>query len=73
LDPGDQQQLRIIGAGGDVISSIKIQLDRADELIPTFADEFDALSLDLQNHDGQASGTWRINFGYGRCAQQDTC
>jgi beta-glucanase (GH16 family) len=64
LDLGDQQQLRIIGASYDVISSIQIQLDRA-ELIPTFADEFDTLSLDLENGGGQPSGTWRTNFGYG--------
>ena len=28
-----------------------------------FADEFDALSLDLE--DGQSKGVWRTNFGYG--------
>ena len=64
LDLGDQQQLRIVGASGDVISSIQIQLDRS-ELIPTFADEFDALSLDMENGVGQPKGTWRTNFGYG--------
>lgn len=63
LDLGDQQQVRIIGTSGDIISSIEIPLDRS-ELIPTFADEFDVLSLDLENG-SQTRGTWRTNFGYG--------
>lgn len=64
LDLGDQQQLRIVEASEDVISSIQIQLDRS-ELIPTFTDEFNTLNLDLENSAGHPTGTWRTNFGYG--------
>jgi serralysin len=63
LDLGDQNQLRIVEAGTDVVSSIQVQLDRAG-LTPTFSDEFDALSLDLEKNSTQ-EGTWRTNFGYG--------
>jgi serralysin len=63
LNLGDQQQLRIVGAGGDVVSSIQIPLDR-NNLLPTFADEFDTLSLDLEKGTDRP-GTWRTNFGYG--------
>ena len=62
LDLGGRQQLRIVGANADVFSAIQIQLDRS-QYSPTFTDEFDALSLDLE--DGQSKGVWRTNFGYG--------
>lgn len=62
LDLGGGQQLRIAGANADVVSAIKIQLDRS-QYSQTFADDFDALSLDLE--DGQSKGVWRTNFGYG--------
>ena len=62
LNLGDRQQLRIVGANADVVSAIQIQLDRS-QYSPTFTDEFDALSLDLE--DGQSKGVWRTNFGYG--------
>jgi beta-glucanase (GH16 family) len=62
LDLGGGQQLRIVGANADVVSAIQIQLDRS-QYSPTFTDEFDALSLDLE--DGQSKGRWRTNFGYG--------
>jgi beta-glucanase (GH16 family) len=62
LDLGSGQQLRIAGADADVVSAIQIQLDRSPYL-QTFADDFDALSLDLE--DGQSKGVWRTNFGYG--------
>jgi len=62
LDLGGRQQLRIVGANADVVSAIQIQLDRS-QYSPTFTDEFDALSLDLE--DGQSKGVWRTNFGYG--------
>jgi hypothetical protein len=64
LDLGNDQQLRVVGAGSEIISSIQIMLDRSG-LVPTFADEFDALSLDLENEAVQPKGTWRTNFGYG--------
>jgi beta-glucanase (GH16 family) len=63
LDLGDQNQLRIVGVGTNVASSIEIALDRTG-LAPTFSDEFDALSLDLEK-DSAHKGTWRTNFGYG--------
>jgi beta-glucanase (GH16 family) len=62
LDLGNNQELRVVGVGSEIISSIQIMLDRTG-LVPTFADEFDGLSLDLEN--GQPKGTWRTNFGYG--------
>jgi beta-glucanase (GH16 family) len=62
LDLGSRQQLRIAGANADVVSAIQIQLDRS-QYAPTFSDEFDSLSLDLE--DGQSKGVWRTNFGYG--------
>lgn len=62
LNLGGRQQLRIVGANADVVSAIQIQLDRS-QYSPTFTDEFDALSLDLE--DGQSKGVWRTNFGYG--------
>lgn len=62
LDLGSRQQLRIAGANADVVSAIQIQLDRS-HYAPTFSDEFDSLSLDLE--DGQSKGVWRTNFGYG--------
>lgn len=62
LDIGGAQQLRIAGANADVVSAIQIQLDRS-HYSQTFADDFDALSLDLE--DGQSKGVWRTNFGYG--------
>ena len=62
LDTGGGQQLRITGANADVISAIQIQLDRS-QYSQTFADDFDALSLDLE--EGQSKGVWRTNFGYG--------
>lgn len=62
LDLGSGQQLRIAGANADVVSAIQIPLDRS-QYSPTFTDEFDALSLDLE--DGQSKGVWRTNFGYG--------
>lgn len=62
LDTGGGQQLRISGANADVVSAIQIQLDRS-PYSQTFADDFDALSLDLE--DGQSKGVWRTNFGYG--------
>jgi beta-glucanase (GH16 family) len=62
LDLGSKQQLRILGANADVVSAIQIQLDRS-QYAPTFSDEFDSLSLDLE--DGQSKGVWRTNFGYG--------
>ena len=62
LDMGGGQQLRIAGANADVVSAIQIQLDRS-QYSQTFADDFDALSLDLE--DGQSKGVWRTNFGYG--------
>jgi beta-glucanase (GH16 family) len=62
LDLGGRQQLRIAGANADVVSAIQIQLDRS-QYAPTFTDEFDTLSLDLE--DGQSKGVWRTNFGYG--------
>jgi hypothetical protein len=63
LNLGDHDQLRIVGAGAEIASSIQIQLDRAN-LIRTFTDEFDALSLDLEKGSPQGGG-WRTNFGYG--------
>ena len=62
LDIGNGQQLRIPGANADVISAIQIPLDRS-PYSQTFADDFDALSLDLE--DGKSKGVWRTNFGYG--------
>ena len=62
LDLGSGQQLRIAGANADVVSAIQIQLDRS-QYSQTFADDFDALSLDLE--EGQSKGVWRTNFGYG--------
>jgi beta-glucanase (GH16 family) len=62
LDMGGGQQLAIAGANADVVSAIQIQLDRS-PYAQTFADDFDALSLDLE--DGQSKGAWRTNFGYG--------
>ena len=62
LDIGNGQQLRIAGADADIVSAIQIQLDRS-QYSQTFADNFDALSLDLE--DGQSKGVWRTNFGYG--------
>lgn len=62
LDIGDGQQLRIAGANADIVSSIQIQLDRS-PYSQTFSDDFDALSLDLE--DGESKGVWRTNFGYG--------
>lgn len=62
LDIGDGQQLRIAGANADIVSAIQIQLDRS-PYSQTFADDFDALSLDLE--DGESKGVWRTNFGYG--------
>jgi len=62
LDIGGGQQLRIAGANADVLSAIQIQLDRS-PYSQTFADDFDALSLDLE--DGKSKGVWRTNFGYG--------
>ena len=62
LDLGSGQQLRIAGANADVVSAIQIPLDRS-QYSSTFTDEFDALSLDLE--DGQSKGVWRTNFGYG--------
>lgn len=62
LDIGGGRQLRIAGANADVVSAIQIQLDRS-QYAQTFADDFDALSLDLE--DGQSKGVWRTNFGYG--------
>jgi hypothetical protein len=64
FDLGNNQELRIVGVSSEIISSIQIKLDRSG-LVPTFADEFDALSLDLENEIGQPKGTWRTNFGYG--------
>jgi beta-glucanase (GH16 family) len=62
LSLGGGQQLRIAGANADVVSAIQIQLNRS-QYSQTFADDFDALSLDLE--DGQSKGVWRTNFGYG--------
>lgn len=62
LNLGGGQQLRIAGANADVVSAIQIQLDRS-PYSQTLADDFDALSLDLE--DGQSKGVWRTNFGYG--------
>jgi beta-glucanase (GH16 family) len=62
LDLGSRQQLRVLGANADIFSAIQIQLDRS-QYAPTFSDEFDSLSLDLE--DGQSKGVWRTNFGYG--------
>jgi beta-glucanase (GH16 family) len=64
LDLGNNQQLRIVGVSPEIISSIQIELDRS-RLVPTFVDEFDALSLDLEDEGGKTKGTWRTNFGYG--------
>ena len=61
LGLGDQDQLRIVGANADVVSSMQIELDRSN-LVQTFVDDFDTLSLDLEKGSG---GTWRTNFGYG--------
>ena len=47
----------------EIASSIQIQLDRAN-LIPTFTDQFNALSLDLEKGSPQGGG-WRTNFRYG--------
>lgn len=62
LDIGGGQQLRISGANADVVSAIQLQLDRS-QYAPTFSDDFDSLSLDLE--DGASKGVWRTNFGYG--------
>ena len=59
LDLGGGQQLRIVGANADVVSAIQIQLDRS-QYSPTFTDEFDALSLDLE--DGQSKGSVADQF-----------
>jgi serralysin len=64
FDLGDNQELRIVGADSEIMSSIQIGLDRS-RLVSTFADDFDALSLDLENEVGQPKGTWRTNFGNG--------
>jgi Glycosyl hydrolases family 16 len=65
LDLGSGQTLRIAGVGEEVISSIQIELDRS-RLAQTFVDDFDELSLDLDDdHVGGRRGTWRTNFGYG--------
>lgn len=61
IDLGGGQELTVVGAGMDVLGSVQIELDRGG-LVPSFADEFDQLSLDLE--DG-APGRWRTNFGYG--------
>jgi beta-glucanase (GH16 family) len=62
LDIGDHSQLRIVSAGPNVVSSIQIELDRS-QLISTFVDDFDTLSLNLEG--SSKPGTWRTNFGYG--------
>ncbi len=62
LDLNDGQQLRIVGVGSEVISSIEIQLDRSN-LIPTFIDEFEVLSLSSDKDPAQSKGTWRTDFG----------
>jgi beta-glucanase (GH16 family) len=64
FDLGNNQELRIVGVSSQIVSSIQIKLDRSG-LVPTFVDDFDVLSLDLENEVGQAKGTWRTNFGYG--------
>jgi serralysin len=71
LDLGEGQELRIAAAGTEIISSIQIQLDRSG-LVPTFSDEFDALSLDLEEGGVQPKGTWRTNFGYGGPSSVDS-
>jgi beta-glucanase (GH16 family) len=71
LDLGEGQELRIAAAGIEIISSIQIQLDRSG-LVPTFSDEFDALSLDLEENGAQSKGTWRTNFGYGGPSSLDS-
>jgi beta-glucanase (GH16 family) len=71
LDLGEGQELRIAAAGIEIISSIQIQLDRSG-LAPTFSDEFDALSLDLEDNGVQPKGTWRTNFGYGGSSSLDS-
>jgi beta-glucanase (GH16 family) len=63
IDLGSGQELTVTGAGKDVLGSVQIELDRGG-LVLSFADEFDDLSLDLE--DGAPSpGRWRTNFGYG--------
>jgi serralysin len=71
FDLGNNQGLRIVGVTSEIISSIQIKLDRS-ALIPTFADDFDVLSLDLENDVGQPRGTWRTNFGYGGASSLDS-
>lgn len=55
LDIGDGQQLRIAGANADIVSSIQIQLDRS-PYSQTFSDDFDALSLDLEDGESKEIG-----------------
>lgn len=63
IDLGGGQELKIAGLGKEVLTSVQIALDR-NGLLPSFVDEFDDLSLDLE--DGAAPrGRWRTNFGYG--------
>jgi beta-glucanase (GH16 family) len=71
LDLGEGQELRIAAAGTEIISSIQIQLDRSG-LVPTFSDEFDDLSLDLEENGVQPKGKWRTNFGYGGSTSLDS-
>jgi beta-glucanase (GH16 family) len=63
IDLGGGQEIRVVGRGKDVLGAVRIALDR-NGLVPSFTDEFDDLSLDLE--DGtQPPGRWRTNFGYG--------
>ncbi|WP_316213390.1 MULTISPECIES: glycoside hydrolase family 16 protein [unclassified Bradyrhizobium] len=63
IDLGGGQELTVVGADKDALGSVQIELDRSG-LVSSFADEFDQLSLDLE--DGAPTpGRWRTNFGYG--------
>jgi Glycosyl hydrolases family 16 len=64
FDLGNDQELRIVGVSSEIISSIQIELDQSG-LVPTFGDDFDSLSLDLEDEAGQPKGTWRTHFEYG--------
>lgn len=60
---GAGQELRVTGVSPDIMPCIQIELDRSG-LVPTFHDDFEALSLDREDG-ARPAGRWRTNYGYG--------